>query len=141
MVNWIIISNIATIITALSAIVALIFAVITIKQHTKAVNMKILENMLVSFSSIHYKIAELHPEIAKHLKMYAADTELFNRIEAFAFFIRKKYIDEDTQDFFSPSIIGFYEDYFRKLYPAIEKDQKSYQEFKKLYHQLKGESL
>ena len=94
MVNWIIISNIATIITALSAIVALIFAVITIKQHTKAVNMKILENMLVSFSSIHYKIAELHPEIAKHLKMYAADTELFNRIEAFAFFIRKKYIDK-----------------------------------------------
>jgi len=109
-----------------------------LRQNTKAMQIKILTETYKDLSNLADRIFEVEDRKTEtNIKNW--DSQLFNRIELFAFLVNRGQLNMDLVEFFRDAIIKYYKDILEKYYANEEemKNEKIYEEFKKLYKKIK----
>lgn len=111
---------------------------VSIKENNKTRQIQLLNDVFKSIKETELTLYKEYKNAGQKTKR-EWDSLLFNSIEQFAFLVNEKFIkNKKIAGFFDDAVVMWYEQIFMKHYSQEEiSNQKTYPEFKKLYHSIK----
>jgi hypothetical protein len=139
---WTILSTVGTLVAAVAAVVGLWFAVVTMRQSNRAVQLQVLEHLVSQIRDLEFRYNTEYKNKSEEDKRFW-DCQFFNTIEFLAFVINRRLTRaHEIAEFFKGGVIHWYEDLFLRNFPKTDHvNPDKFPEFKKLYSKLKERSI
>jgi hypothetical protein len=126
------------IITAAIYAAALFYTILTFRRSKRLDQLTITNEIFLELRNLDRELAKIPREAQYDDARSQTYSRIFTTLDYLSFLINQKVVDDRRlMDYMKADIIRYYEDAFLKHASIDERDSNSYQQFKKLYLEIK----
>jgi hypothetical protein len=117
---------------------ALFYTILTFRRSKRLDQLTITNEIFLELRNLDRELAKIPPEVQYDDARSQTYSRIFTTLDYLSFLINQKVVDDRRlMDYMKADIIRYYEDAFLKHASIDERDSNSYQQFKKLYLEIK----